>query len=138
MARKNNDDTTKKFAIGAALAAGIGYIAGILTAPQSGRETRQDIKDTTAQAITETEKQLKGLHTQINDLVDEAKSTSSDLSDKARKELDGLLDRANDSRQKAREMISGIHEGDADDKELQKAIKEAQKAVDHLRKYLKK
>jgi len=130
--------SAQKFAAGAAIAAGIGYLAGILTAPKSGKETREDIKNTANQAISEAEKQLKTLHTQINDLADEAKKGGKELSKKAKGELDELVEMANDSKQRVREMISGIHEGDADDKELQKAIKDAQKAVDHLRKYLSK
>ena len=37
--------TFKKFALGALFAAAIGYIAGILTAPKSGKETREDLKN---------------------------------------------------------------------------------------------
>ena len=36
---------TKKVLIGTALGLAAGYVAGILTAPKSGKETRQDIKD---------------------------------------------------------------------------------------------
>lgn len=35
---------TSKLAIGAILGAAVGIAAGILTAPKSGKETRQDIK----------------------------------------------------------------------------------------------
>jgi len=39
-------DTGKKVALGALIAASVGYVAGVLTAPKSGKETRQDIKNT--------------------------------------------------------------------------------------------
>jgi gas vesicle protein len=35
----------KRLAIGALFGAAVGVVAGILTAPKSGKETRQDIKD---------------------------------------------------------------------------------------------
>lgn len=38
-----------KFAIGALIGAAAGLVAGILTAPKSGKETRQDIADKTGE-----------------------------------------------------------------------------------------
>jgi hypothetical protein len=35
-------------------------------------------------------------------------------------------------------MLSAVHEGGAEDKDLRKAIKDANKAVDHIKDYLKK
>ncbi len=37
-------DNGKKIAIGTAIGLAAGYVTGILTAPKSGKETRQDIK----------------------------------------------------------------------------------------------
>ncbi|MEO7364397.1 MAG: YtxH domain-containing protein [Candidatus Saccharimonadales bacterium] len=45
--------TTKKLAIGAAIAGAAGYLAGVLTAPKSGKATRDDIKDATQRGISE-------------------------------------------------------------------------------------
>jgi gas vesicle protein len=131
-------NTFKKFAIGTALAAVAGYLAGILTAPKSGKETRADIKDAAAKGITEAEKQLKKAHTELSNMIDEAKLKGANMSDKARKELDVLVDKAKVSKEKAREVLSAIHEGDAEDQDLQRAIKEATNALNHLRTYLTK
>lgn len=135
---KSKSNNASKFAIGAMLAAVAGFVAGLLTAPKSGKETRQDIKDVADQAVTTTEKELKTLHTQLNDLIDQAKVMGTELSGKAQKEFDVLLDKADVSRQKAREVLSGIHEGDADDEDLSKAIKQSKQAIDHLKTFLKK
>lgn len=131
-------NTAKKFAIGAAVAAAVGYLAGILTAPKSGKETRQDIKDTTQKGVGEAEKQLKQLYTELTDMIDQAKAKGSDLSAKTREQLDGLVDKAKESKDKARELLSAVHEGEADDKDLQRAINDASKAIEHLRDYLSK
>lgn len=128
----------KKFAVGTAVAALAGYVAGLLTAPKSGKETRQDIKDTANKSVTDAEKELKRLHTELNGLLDESKQKSKDLSGKASKELNAIVDKAKDSKEKARTVLSAIHEGDAEDKDLQKAITEASRAVKHIRTYLKK
>lgn len=138
MGKKNSTETAKKIAIGGVFAAIAGYIAGILTAPKSGKETREDIKETTTKTVSEAEKELKKLHTELGKIIDEAKLGKDKVGDKTQKELTDLLDKAKDTKEKAREMLSAIHEGDADDRDLQKAIKDANKAIDHIRDFLKK
>jgi len=130
--------TIKKFAVGTAIAAVAGYLAGILTAPKSGKETRDDVKDAAAKGITEAEKQLKRLHTELNDLIEQTKEKTGDISEKTRDQLHDLLDGAKDSKEKVREVLSALHEGDAQDRELKKAMAEANKAIEHLRRYLAK
>jgi gas vesicle protein len=126
--------STKRWAFGAVIAAVAGYLAGILTAPKSGKETREDIK----QGIVEAEKQLKKLHTQMANVITEAKEVAGTLKGKAQEELHQAIDQASVAKEKARQLLSALHEGDADDKELKKAIGDANKAIDHLKAYLKK
>ena len=128
----------KKFAIGTLFAAAAGYLAGILTAPKSGKETRKDIKDAAAKGVTEAEKQLKKLHTEISASITKAKSEASTLKGKAREDLDAAIAKAFGVKEKAREVLSAVHEGSADDKELKKAIDDATKSIEHLKKYLSK
>jgi gas vesicle protein len=130
--------TTKRWALGAFFAAIAGYLAGILTAPKSGKETREDIKEAAEKGISEAEKRLKKLHTQLAALMNEAKDKATTLQGAAQKELQTVIDKTNVAKEKARMLLSASHEGKADDKDLQKAIDEANKALEHLKKYLKK
>ena len=130
--------TAKRFAAGAAVAGVAGYVAGLLTAPKSGKETRGDIKDAAVRGMSEAEKDLKMLHTELDKLLAEAKQQGEKISGKTKTELEDLLTKARDTKEKAREMLSAIHEGDAEDKELKQAIKAANEAVDNIKKYLKK
>lgn len=130
--------TTKKFAVGAAVAAAAGYVAGILTAPKSGKETRQDIKHTAETTYTVAEKDLKALHTELNKLLGEGRTRVTDLKGTAQENLEKAMATAKTAKEKARELLSAVHEGGADDKDLKKAIGEATSAVDHLKSYLKK
>ena len=41
----SKDSTGKKVAVGAVVAAAAGFVAGILTAPKSGKETREEVVD---------------------------------------------------------------------------------------------
>jgi len=130
--------STKRWALGAVFAAIAGYIAGILTAPKSGKETRQDIKVAAEKGISEAEKQLKKVHTQLAALMNEAKDKATTLQGAAQKELQSVIAKTNSAKEKARMLLSASHEGKADDKDLQKAIDEANKAIEHLQAYLKK
>lgn len=136
MSSKNK--AVKGIAISAAIAAAAGYVAGILTAPKSGKETRSDIKNAAVAGKAEAEKQLKQLHTQLASLLNQAKDEVSDLKGKAQKDLNDAMDKAKKAKDKARVILSAVHEGDADDQDLKKAIDEAKKALKSLKDYMKK
>ena len=137
MGRKRSN-TLKKIAISGGIAAAAGYVAGVLTAPKSGKQTRDDLQKMATKNMKEAEKDLKKLHTDLGDLLKDSKLQQKKMTKKAADEYGELLDRAKDTKEKVRELISAIHEGGADDKDLQKAVKDAQAAVKHLKDYLKK
>ncbi|HSX30025.1 MAG TPA: YtxH domain-containing protein [Candidatus Saccharimonadales bacterium] len=132
------DKRTKRLAIGTVIAAAAGYIAGILTAPKSGKETRHDIKEVAERTYTTAEKELKLLHTELNQLLDQARSHGAELSGSAKENLDKAMSTAKTAKEKTRELLSAVHEGGADDKDLEKAIKEGRKALDHLKTFVAK
>ena len=129
-------DKTKNVAIGAAIAGAVGYVAGILTAPKSGKETRKDIHEAADKAIAEAEKHLKQLHSELGELLEKAKKQSTELQDKGKQGLDKMLAGADVAKEKAREVLSLAHEGRTDNKELEKVIKDVNKAIDGLKNYL--
>lgn len=128
----------KRITIGAIIAGIVGYLAGVLTAPKSGKETRQDIKDTTTKTIAQIEKELKKLHGDLNDLIQKAGAKSETLKGKAKEELVNLTDRAKDAKEKLREMLSAVHEGESQDQDLKKAIDQASDAIKSIKNYLSK
>lgn len=128
----------KKIAVGTLIAGAAGYVAGLLTAPKSGRATRQDIKNAADNTVSEAERQLKKLHTELTELLSETKKRGKDVQGKARTEFDDITSKAVDAKEKAREILSAIHEGDTENKELHRAMNDASKAIKHLRAYLKK
>ena len=138
MSKQDNNGTAKKIAIGAALSAVAGYVAGILTAPKSGKETRQDIKEKAVETYAAAEKELKKLHTELGDMLAEAGDKFGELRGKGKKSLDEAVSKGQKAKDKAREVLSSLHDGEAEDKDLKKAIAEATKAVENLRNYLKK
>lgn len=136
MAKDNN--TGKKIAIGAAVAGVAGFLAGILTAPKSGKETRQDIKKTANNVKREAEKKLKELSAELTDLISKGQKLAKQQGGKAKAGLDVALVRAQEAQQKVKVVISALKSGETDEPELKKAIAEAKKARDELVKYFKK
>ena len=125
-------------ALGGLLLASVGYMIGILTAPKSGKETRRDIQQAALRAKRDSEKKLKDVHRELNELVDQGKQTAKNLKSRAKTELDKAVASGQTAREKVRTVLSAIHEGESDDKDLQKALAEANKAVKHLKTFVRK
>lgn len=130
MSKKGN------WALGTLLVAGVSYVAGVLTAPKSGKETRKDIKQAARKAKLEAERKLKQAHSELTLVIDEASMRVKESKSKADAGLQKAIDAAESVRQKTREILSAAHEGESEDKDLQKAIDEVKKASAHLKSYL--
>ena len=134
------NNRTKGIAIGTVIAGIMGYIAGILTAPKTGKDTRRYLGHARSSGMKEAEKTLKRLHTELSQLLGEADDTVKHGG--SRKQIEALegevMSKASRARQKARELLSALHDGNADDKDLDKAVSEATKAIKSIRSYLKK
>lgn len=128
----------KKLAIGAAVAGAAGYVAGVLTAPAEGKKTRKQLKKTAELSVTEVEKQLKQLHSELGDLVDEAKNGGADLSGRMQTKFSGALSNAHAAKDKLREALSSVRDGEASDKDLKKALEDARHSLEHLKRFIKK
>lgn len=131
-------DGNKKLAIGAAVGVVAGFVTGLLTAPKSGKETRKDIKDTANKVTREAEKKLKELYSDLSDVIDKGKALAKKEGAKVKTELLSALQKAEKSKQRVKEVITAIRDGEAGNPELDKAVKEATAAKEHLMKYLQK
>ncbi len=129
---------TGKLAMSAVVVAGIGYAAGILTAPKSGKQARRDLQKAAVKAKKEAEAKLKLLHSDLANLITQGKRQAKTTSTKAKAGLDDALKSALAAKDKARQLLSAVHEGEADNKDLQKAINEVKKATLHLKSFIKK
>ena len=141
MSRDSNEqrrNLAKALAIGAVVSAVAGYLAGILTAPKSGKETRKDIRTKAEESYAVAEKELKKLHTELTDVMNEVTDRITVFKGKREKDVDEALNQGRVVKQKAREVLSTLHDGEADDEDLKRAIKDATNAIEHLRDFLKK
>ncbi len=132
-----DDNVGKKLAIGAAIAGITGYLAGILTAPKSGKETRSDIADKADEVVDSAQHELHELEFELKDLLSKAKNETAVLKGKSLEELNEAVLRAKDAQKKTTTLAKSIKAGEAENPELNKAIKQGKLAAKNLKKYLK-
>jgi gas vesicle protein len=130
-------ETTKRIAVISTISLAAGYVAGILTAPKSGKETRAEIKNSSAKTLRETEKHLKELYKDLGKVMEQAAVKAKSLKGHAKEKLSELIKDAKTAQKKVKELLSAIRSGDADDPELKTAVKQASEAKKHLTNYIK-
>ena len=135
MGKENH--TGRNIAIGAAIAGAVGYVTGILTAPKSGKETRADVADKAGDAVASVERELAELQAELKDLLTKAAAQTVALSGKARAEFNEAVARAKDAQSKLSMLLKAVKAGEAEDPQLNKAVKQAKQASKNLAKYLK-
>lgn len=137
MAFKRNPHTGRKIALGSAVAGLAGYLAGVLTAPKSGQQTRKDIIRKAENIKDDTEGQLIDLNDELKDLIKNTKVKTVALSSSARAEFNEAVVRAKDAQNKTAQVLKAAKAGEATDPDLNKAVKQARLAVKNLGKFFK-
>jgi gas vesicle protein len=107
----------KKFGLGILIGAVAGVVTGLLTAPKSGKETREDIKAKAGEFKGAAERKLKEAHKELDKLSNEAKSKAKDLQGKAKEEMDEYAKKADDLKERVKSAITSIKSGDDDNDE---------------------
>lgn len=137
MAFGKKQHTARKVALGSALAGAAGYLAGILTAPKSGKDTRQDIANKAEDVKDSAEDELQAASVELKDLLGKTKEKTVTMGSTARAEFNEAVIKAKDAQNKAGEVLKAVKKGEASDPELNKAVKQARQAAKNLGKYLK-
>lgn len=105
---------SKKFGLGVLIGAAAGVITGLLTAPKSGKETRQDIKDKATEWRGAAERKLKDAHKELGKLSGEAKAKAKGLQGKAKDEMESYAKKADELKDRVKNAITSIKSGDDD------------------------
>ena len=115
----------RRFGLGIIIGAIAGVVAGLLTAPKSGKETRDDIKNKAMDVKGVAERRLKDAHKELCELSDEAKKKTVKLQGKASKELEELISKADALKDKIKIAITSIKSGndDSDDATIDQLLK---------------
>ena len=83
-----------KFALGALIGAAAGLVAGILTAPKSGKETRNDIKKQAVKIKGEAVREAEIISEKADEIVDEAKVVAENVAYEVKMNAKDLKERA--------------------------------------------
>ncbi len=134
---RKKENVGKKVAIGAVVAGVVGYLSGILTAPKSGKETRHALAEEAEGIKDSAEDQLQKANEELKVLIKDAKSKTVTLSAQAKEEFNEAMLRAKDAQNKAATVLKAVKEGQADDPELNKAVKQAKQAQKNLSKFFR-
>jgi gas vesicle protein len=134
---RKKQNTGKKVAVSAIVAGVAGYIGGILTAPNSGKNTRRNIVEEAEGIKDGTEAQLQRANDELKSLINDAKTKTVSLSSQAKEEFNEALLRAKDTQNKTSATLKALKVGEADDPELNKAVKQARLAAKNLGKFFK-
>lgn len=81
---EDNQNKKSKFALGAILGAAAGAVAGLLFAPKSGEDTREDLKRKAEELESEAKDKAGAAKSKAETTAREAKSTGRRLGDKAK------------------------------------------------------
>ena len=131
-------NNTKNVTIGALAGAFAGFVAGILLAPKSGKETRTDIKNGAQKAIHISEQKLKLAQAELVKLVSTAEQQLKDAGSAAKKEAKDAVTAAKKSRDQAADVLSAVRYGTSTDSDLDEAVKSVVAAAASLKSYIKK
>jgi len=134
---RKDPKTGRKVALGAAVAAVGGFVAGILTAPKSGKETRAELAEQAGAVKNDAEVQLALAQRELGNVIKEAQAKTVNLGSQAKEEFNEALIRAKDAQSKTKIVLKAFRYGQAEDQELNKAVKQAKQAQKNLGKFLK-
>lgn len=134
----DSSDKIKNLAFGTLVGAAAGFVAGVLLAPKSGQETRQDLRHSSKNIAREVDKHAKKLHQDLSRAVDTASTEFDHATHQVKAELSKHALKATKSRDQLASVMSAVRSGNSTDEDLDIAVKNAQSALDSLKKYLKK
>jgi gas vesicle protein len=137
MKHKRSDKSGGKIAISAVVGGLAGYLTGVLTAPKSGKQTRNEIANKAEAAKEGAEYKLQEATDELNDTINRTKSKTIALSAKAREEYDESVIKAKDVLNKTGQVLKAVKAGQANDPDLNKAVKQAKLATKNLARYLR-
>jgi gas vesicle protein len=108
-----NEERNTKIFLGGLITGGlIGGLAGIIFAPKSGRELRQDISNKGNELLEDTNEFIGNAKTKASAIISDAKKSAENLLEEGRKKLNGLTDGAenilNDGKVKVEEGVSMV------------------------------
>jgi len=78
------------------------------------------------------------LYSELDEAIVKATKKAKEYTSQGQEKLEELVDKAKDAKQKAKDVLSAIRAGDAEDPDLKEAVAKATEAKNKLLDFLKK
>jgi gas vesicle protein len=125
-----------KYVKGGIIGVIVGAISGLLFAPKSGKETREDIKEVANKAAREAEKKLKELHADMTEKTAMLGEKAKEVKGMASEELNELAKRAEIAKIKLGELITAVRDGQLDEVDYKNTTDKTSKLSQEIKKKL--
>ena len=109
---------SRNIIVGAILVGAASYVAGILTAPKKGKETREDIRHASVNLKISLENALKKLYTDSSRQLERALNVNQNLTAQTKKELDLLIASVKHAKDKIKVYLTSLREGEIEEEEI--------------------
>lgn len=109
---------SSKFGLGVIFGALAGAVAALLSAPKSGKETREELKKVADNFGADAEKKLKYLHGEASKLIEKCEAEGKKLSGTAKKDADQVLEKASNIKDRIKKYIAEVKNGDENSEDL--------------------
>ena len=109
---------SRNIIVGAILVGAASYVAGILTAPKKGKETREDIRHASVNFKISLEKALKKLYTDSSRQLERALNVNQNLTAQTKKELDLLISSVKHAKDKIKVYLTSLRDGEIEEEEI--------------------
>ena len=101
-----NEEKNTKIFLGGLITGGlIGGLAGLIFAPKSGKELRQDISSKGNELLEDTNELIENAKSKANSILADAKKSAESLLEEGRKKLNGLSDGAQNIISEGKEKV---------------------------------
>ena len=119
------------------LGAGLGYLAGLLTAKKPGEQTRKDIIDSSKEVQAKTETAIEELYSKLTEMIKQAEAEIDKNKLSVQHNLYNAATKANKVKSQTKEILTAVKKGDTTNTDLDKSIDNVKAAIENLKNYLK-
>jgi len=127
---------SRNIVFGAVVIGAASYLAGILTAPKKGSETREDIRHASVNAKISLEKSLKKLYADSSRQIERALNVNHELTKQTKRELDLLIASVKHATEKIKIYLTSIRDGDIEEEEITLLLTDGRDNTERLKLFV--
>ena len=128
--------SSRNIVFGAMVVGAASYLAGILTAPKKGSETREDIRHASVNAKISLEKSLKKLYSDSSKQLQRALNLNQKLTKQTKRELDLLVASVKHATEKIKIYLTSIRDGDIEEEEITLLLTDGRDNTERLKLFV--